>query len=77
MQEDYKPQHRKAFELLHRITSITMALFFIAVGVLCVLAEHYHIEKLLQHGTAFRYFFAFICFLYGGFRLYRGFKKDY
>ena len=77
MQEDYKPQHRKAFETLQRTTSIVMALFFIAVGVMCVLAERYHIERLLQYDNVFRYLFAFICFLYGGFRLYRGFKKDY
>ena len=26
---------------------------------------------------AFRYSFAFLCIIYGGWRMYRGYKKDY
>ncbi len=77
MNEDYREKNRKGFNTLQSIRHITMALFFIAMGIIMFVAEHYKIEQILAFDKFFRYFFGGICFLYGGFRLYRGFKKDY
>jgi hypothetical protein len=70
-------QRRRGYDTLQSIRHITMAVLFIAMGVLMVFAEKFKIEQLLSFDKFFRYFFGGICFLYGGFRFYRGFKKDY
>ena len=54
-----------------------MAVLFIAMGVVMFVAERFKIEQILSFDKLFRYFFGAICFLYGGFRFYRGIKKDY
>ena len=70
-------QRKRGYDTLQSVRHITMAILFIAMGVLMVFAEKFKIEQLLNFDQFFRYFFGGICFLYRGFRFYRGFKKDY
>jgi cytochrome b561 len=70
-------QRRNGYNTLQSVRHITMAVLFIAMGVLMIFAEKFKIEQLLNFDKFFRYFFGGICFLYGGFRFYRGIKKDY
>ena len=77
MNEQHEPRHQKAFNTLHSIRHIAMALLFIAMGIMMFFAERFKIEQLLSFDKLFRYFFGGICFLYGAFRLFRAFKKEY
>ncbi|MBS4043898.1 MAG: hypothetical protein KGZ59_08805 [Chitinophagaceae bacterium] len=63
-------------EVFQRIRHIVMALLFLAMGVLMIIAEKLNIEALLNFDEIFRWFFGGICFLYGAFRLYRGVQKN-
>ena len=74
-QFDYKP--KKSFDVLQSVRHFVMAIMFITMGVMMFVADKYQIKQLLEFDKLFRYIFASICLLYGGFRLYRGFKKDY
>lgn len=77
MYEQHESKHQKAFNTLQSIRHIAMALLFTAMGVMMLFAEKLKIEQLLSFDNIFRYFFGGICFLYGGFRLFRAFKKEY
>ena len=77
MQEDYREKNKKRFDVLQSIRHFTMAIMFVAMGLLFFLADKFNILQLLEFDKLFRYFFGGICLLYGGFRLYRGIKKDY
>lgn len=57
---------------------ITISLLILGMAVALLFAEQLHIEQLLdKENEFFRYFFGGLCVLYGGFRLYRGIKRDY
>jgi hypothetical protein len=50
----------------------------LGMAVLLLFADKLNIEQLLdKENDFFRYFFGSLCLLYGGFRLYRGIKRDY
>lgn len=69
-------QHNRGFNALQSARHITMALLFIAMGFIMFVAKKYNIVQVLAFDELFRKFFGSICFLYGGFRLYRGIKND-
>jgi membrane-bound ClpP family serine protease len=77
MENDYRQQHQKGFSKLQSIRHITMGLLFMAMGIVFFVADKYQIKGILDFDKSFRYIFGAIILLYGGFRLYRGIKKDY
>ncbi len=77
MDNNYRERNQKSFNRLQSIRHITMAILFIAMGLMMFLAEKYQLVQILAFDKLFRYLFGGICFLYGGFRLYRGTNKDY
>ncbi len=77
MNEDYRDRNKKGFDVLQSVRHFTMAILFVVMGLMFFLADKYNITQLLQFDKLFRYIFGGICFLYGGFRIYRGIKKDY
>lgn len=62
---------------MRRIYDFTMALLIIGMAVVMLGAAKFNIEQFLGIDNTFRYLFGGLCLLYGGFRLYRGFKNDY
>lgn len=56
---------------------LTMAVFLLAMAVVMFFGDRFRIIQIMDVDKTFRYFFGSICLLYGGFRLYRGIKKDY
>lgn len=77
MDNNYRERNQKSFNTLQAIRHTTMALLFLAMGLIMFLAEKFNLNQILVFDKLFRYLFGGICFLYGGFRLYRGIKKDY
>lgn len=60
-----------------RITyDLTMAALILGVGTVVLLGDKLKINRLIELDPLMRYMFGGICLLYGGFRLYRGLKRD-
>ncbi len=77
MENEFRDRQRKSYVIMRMIYDITMALLFIGMAVVMFFAEKLKIDKIITFDSTFRYMFGAICLLYGGFRLYRGFKRDY
>jgi len=52
-----------------------MAIILLGMAFVMFAAERLNLEQIMSMDPMFRYFFGFICLLYGGFRLYRGIKN--
>lgn len=66
---------------MRTIYNVTMGILILAVGVVMFLVNKFYIpgisEQISQLDPLVRYLFGGLCLLYGGFRLYRGIKRDY
>lgn len=63
--------------MIMRMTyDLVMALLFLGMATVMLFTEQLGIEQLLDISPMFRYLFGGICLLYGGFRLYRGIKRN-
>ncbi len=78
MENDFKVKQKKSYNVMRMSYDFTIAIIILGVGVVMLFAEKFHIDQLSgEDNEFFRYFFGSLCLLYGGFRLYRGFKRDY
>lgn len=59
------------------ITNYTMGAFFIAVGFLFMFSNKYTANFVAKYDPLIIKLFAVICWIYGLFRLYRGYAKNY
>jgi hypothetical protein len=59
------------------ITNYVMGVFFIGVGFAFLFPPATMIKKLEGYDPTMITLFAFICFIYGAFRIYRGYAKNY
>jgi hypothetical protein len=77
MQESFKERQQKSYTLMRMTYDLVMALLILGMAVVMIFAEKLKIEQIMSIDDTFRYLFGGICVLYGGFRLYRGIKRDY
>lgn len=81
METELREKQRKSFTLMRSVRDFTMAVLYLSMAVVLFFGEHWKIGHMIAlnetWGITFSYFFGSICLLYGGFRLYRGIKKDY
>ena len=77
MENELRDKRQKSYTLMRRIYDFTMALLILGMAVVMLGARKFNIEQLLGIDDMFRYLFGGVCLLYGGFRLYRGFKSEY
>jgi hypothetical protein len=77
MQESFKERQQKSYSLMRMTYDLVMALLILGMAVVMIFAEKLKIEQIMAVDNTFRYLFGGICVLYGGFRLYRGIKRDY
>ena len=65
----------KNYLIMRSVMDYGMGLVIFGFGIFFAIAPslgvHFNIEPF------FRYFFAGMCIIYGGWRMYRGYKKDY
>ncbi len=75
MENDYKEKQRKSYNLMRTVYNITMGLIITGIGVVMLFNDkiglNFELDPLMI------YAFSGLCILYGGFRLYRGIKRDY
>jgi hypothetical protein len=71
------PSGRKAknYILRRSVLDYGMGALIIGFGLFFLFAERFGIEFSIT--PAFRYAFVVLCIVYGGFRMYRGYKKNY
>jgi uncharacterized membrane protein len=77
MDYDYRDRQKKSYTVMRVTYDITMAILLLGMAVAMFFGPYFKIQKITEIDTSFRYLFGGICTLYGGFRLYRGFRKDY
>ncbi|BAV08972.1 hypothetical protein SAMN05421788_101421 [Filimonas lacunae] len=68
---------RKGFTTMRVMYDITMGIIILGMGALVLLGDKLKITQIQSLDPLMRYIFAGICAVYGGFRLYRGLKRDY
>lgn len=74
---DTRERSERSYRFFRRIYDFTMATLILGSAVLMIGAKWFHIEQIMNIDAEFRMIFGIMCLLYGGFRLYRGFKQDY
>ena len=68
-------EREKSRRRMHAITNYTMGVFFIGVGFFFMFPMQSTARYINQYDPVLIRIFAVICWLYGLFRLYRGYKK--
>jgi hypothetical protein len=66
---------RKNYILRRSILDYGMGIVILGVGVLVLFAEKFGFQIAID--DLMRYMFVGLCVLYGGFRIYRGYSKQY
>ena len=74
--DDLELKRRKAYTNRRSIMDIGMGLIYGAMGGFFLLSKEFGINIDFAP-EPFNYIFGALCLLYGGFRIYRGFKKNY
>ena len=74
--KDLREKRTKNYSLMRSLMDYTMGVIYIAAAVFLFFAESFGFEMETFDKT-FRYIFGALCAVYGSWRIYRGFKKDY
>ena len=77
MQESFRDKQQKSYTLMRMTYDLAMAILILGMAVVMLFSERLKIDQISTIDATFRYLFGGICILYGGFRLYRGIKRDY
>jgi hypothetical protein len=75
MRNEVEDRRRKGYTSMRSIKDIGMGIIIIGVGLLIIFADKLGIG--ISTDKTISYLFGGLCLLYGPFRLYRGFRKDY
>lgn len=77
MVESIETKRAKRYRQSRTIYNIVMGLLIISIGVVSFFAEKWNLTTLSSYDPMIRNSFGVLCLIYGGFRLYRGFQKEY
>jgi hypothetical protein len=77
MQESFRDRQKKGYILMRMTYDLAMALLILGMAVVMFFPERLKIQRIMDLDDTGRYLFGGVCLLYGGFRLYRGLKRDY
>jgi hypothetical protein len=73
---DDKDPKTKRYILMKSVMDFGMGIIYLGVGIVILLAKKIHLNIEFAESVAAK-FFAVLVIIYGGFRIYRGIKKDY
>jgi len=74
--DDLEIKRRRAYSNRRSIMDIGMGFIYAAMGGFFLLSKQLGVNIDFPP-SPFNYIFGALCLLYGGFRIYRGFKKNY
>jgi len=66
---------RKNYMMMRSIMDYGMGLVILGVGVFFIISDKFGVDFSIE--PFFKYFFAVMCIIYGAWRMYRGYKKNY
>jgi len=72
-----REKSERSYRLFKSIYDFSMAALILGCAVLMLGAKWLKLDQVLNVDAEFRTIFGGMCLLYGGFRLYRGFQKEY
>jgi len=75
MEEEFEVKKQKNYVNRRSIMDLGMGIIYTGMGVLMVFARKVGLDAVFSE--PFNYIFGGICLLYGGFRIYRGGRKNY
>lgn len=75
MKNEDPDRREKGYILMRTILDYGMGLMILGFGVFFIFAPKFGF--VVAGGNTFRYLFGFLCLVYGGWRVFRGFKKNY
>ncbi|MBL7737296.1 MAG: hypothetical protein JNL51_17690 [Chitinophagaceae bacterium] len=73
---EQEEKRRKAYANRRALMDLGMGLIYVALGGYFMLSEFFGISMEFPP-KPFSYIFGGLCIFYGGFRIYRGLKKNY
>lgn len=77
MNSSYEQKKNKSYAIMRMTYDLVMAALFLGMAAVMLFPSQLKVEQIISVDPIFRYLFGGICLLYGGFRLYRGIKRDY
>jgi hypothetical protein len=75
MATDQRDKRVKNYILMRSVMDYGMGLVIFSFGVFLLFSERLGFNFSIE--PFFRYFFAGMCLIYGGWRIYRGYQKNY
>ena len=76
MENELRERRTKSHSMMRSMVDYTMGLLYLAAATFLFFAERFGFT-MDNFDKTFRYIFGGICAIYGFWRIYRGFKKDY
>ena len=76
MENDFRERRVKNYSMMRSLLDYTMGILYLAAAAFLFFAEKFGFE-LENFDLTFRYIFGGICLIYGSWRVYRGYKKEY
>jgi hypothetical protein len=76
MENEFREKRIRTFASTRSIIDFTMGVLYLAAAFFLFFGDRFGFT-LDSFDKTFRYIFASICAVYGGWRIYRGFRKDY
>jgi uncharacterized membrane protein len=76
MQNDLREKRTRSYSTMRSLLDYTMGILYLAAAIFLLFAEKWQIE-IINFDKTFRIIFGSICALYGVWRIYRGYKKEY
>ena len=77
MENNFRKKQRNSYLIMRMIYDFGVACLILAMAAAMFFAEKFNIPQIVEKDLVLRYMFGSVCLLYGGFRLYRGIKRDY
>ena len=75
METNQVDKRRKSYLLMRSVKDYGMGFIIFGCGVFFLAAPY--LGNAFTVDPVFRYFFGIMCIVYGGWRMYRGYKKEY
>ena len=77
MSNELEKRRRRSYVQMRMVYDLTMGALILGVGLILFFGDRFGLPIISELDTVIRYGFGGLCFLYGGFRIYRGIKHDY
>ena len=77
MLDEYEEKRRKQVSRMRSIMDYTMGIVFLAIGIAFLVSQFTHKAFLGREPSTINYFLGALFLLYGTWRIYRGYKKNY